>query len=199
MRVSLLKNNPLVYSCNVYLVRGDWNKIEDINTLIDVGTDGFIIEELKATSTGFGKKRVEQVIITHEHFDHAGGLVHIKKEYNPTVFSHAHLKFTDFITMDGLELQIGDKQAVIFNTPGHSNDSICIYCEEESTLFSGDTPVNIRTPGGSYNAKYVEALEKLVKLKVNTLYPGHDYPVLKDAHILLQNTLKNVLKSDIVG
>ena len=36
MRVTLFKKNPKVYSCNVYLVRGDWNAIDDVNTLIDV-------------------------------------------------------------------------------------------------------------------------------------------------------------------
>ena len=74
MKVTLLKKNPNIYTCNAYLVRGNWNAISDVNTLIDIGTDSYIYEELQTISTGVGKRRVEQVILTHEHFDHASGL-----------------------------------------------------------------------------------------------------------------------------
>ncbi|MFH0999163.1 MAG: MBL fold metallo-hydrolase [Pseudomonadota bacterium] len=62
------KNN--VYSSNVYTVMGDWKRIEDVNTLVDVGNDPSIIEVIGKMNMGVGKSKVEQVILTHDHFDH---------------------------------------------------------------------------------------------------------------------------------
>lgn len=198
MKVIQLRNNPAVYSCNVYLVLGDWNKIEDVNTLIDAGTDGFIIDEIYETSTGVGKKRVEQVIVTHEHFDHAGGLKYIQKEFDPKIISQVHLPQTTVLSKHGMPVKLGDRVGLILHTPGHSNDSICIYCEEEKTLFSGDTPINIRTPGGTYTTRYIDALEYLVSLKIDKIYPGHDIPILENGSVMLKNTLRNVKKSRMI-
>lgn len=198
MRVTLLKNNPSVYSCNVYLIRGEWNKLDDINTLIDAGTDGFILDEIQNISTGFGKRRIEQVILTHEHFDHSGGLKILKKEFEPAVYAFKKNKFVDHTVEDGMEIKAGDATATILHTPGHSHDSICIYFEEGNILFSGDTPLNIRTPGGTYTYKFTKVLERLISLNIKTIYPGHDYPITKNVKDMLEFTLKNVNKSNIV-
>ena len=114
MKVIALQNNPVVYSCKVYFVRGNWNAISDINTLIDVGTNDFIIEEILTLSTGVGKKRIEQVILTHEHFDHAGGLMKIKKEFKPHVIAFSKLPGVDEIAYNNMQIKIGDKNAVIY-------------------------------------------------------------------------------------
>ena len=198
MKVTHLKKNPIVYSCNVYLVRGNWNAISDVNTLIDVGTDGFIYDELQTISTGVGKRRVEQIILTHEHFDHAGGLKQIADIYKPKVIAYSLLENVNTHAKDGMRLKIGDRDAQIIYTPGHSNDSICIYCEEEKTLFSGDTPLNIKTPGGSYLKSYVEVLERLSLLPIENIYSGHDNPVFDHAKDMIKFTLENVRKSKII-
>lgn len=199
MRVQLLDKNPLIYSCNVYYIRGDWNAIDDVNTLIDVGTDGFVLKQLNdMTSTGVGKRKVEQVIITHEHFDHAGGLKAVKGVYNPTVIAYQNLQYVDKHAYEGMEVKIGNCKGVIFHTPGHSHDSICIYVEQEATLFAGDTPLNIRTPGGSYNASFVEVLKRFNTLNIKKIYSGHDDPITENVAEMLENTLRNVLKSKII-
>ncbi|MGA2296511.1 MAG: MBL fold metallo-hydrolase [FCB group bacterium] len=198
MRISILKKNPMIYSCNVYLIRGDWNKIDDINTLIDVGIDGFIIDELNGFSTGVGKKRVEQVILTHEHFDHAGGLKKIYHEYKPIVYAYSKFDFVSTVMKDGMYIKTGDKYSMIIHTPGHSNDSVCIYNEEEQILFSGDIAININTVDNSYTNNYVIALERLTKLKIKTIFPGHEAPITKNAEEILKNSFNNVIKSKIL-
>jgi glyoxylase-like metal-dependent hydrolase (beta-lactamase superfamily II) len=198
MRVTLLKKSPDVYSCNVYLIRGDWNKMDDINTLIDTGTDGFIIDELNNISTGVGKKRVEQVIITHEHFDHSAGLKWIIKEFNPLVFAYSDLGIGNSILRDGMFLKTGDKSSMIIHTPGHSHDSVCLYNQEDQVLFSGDTTVDIKFEGGTYTRSYVEALDRLTKLKISTIYRGHDDPITENAEEILKFSLRNVIKSEII-
>jgi glyoxylase-like metal-dependent hydrolase (beta-lactamase superfamily II) len=199
MRITFLKKNPLVYSCNVYHIRGNWNAIDDVNTLVDVGTDNFILTELKEMmSTGVGKRRVEQVILTHEHFDHAGGLKFIRQEFKPIVYAFQLLNGVDIKLRDGMKLKMGDTEGVILHTPGHSQDSICIYCEQYKTLFSGDTLLNIRTPGGTYTASYVEALERIASLDITSIYSGHDEPITENVKEILNDTLKNVIKSKII-
>ncbi len=59
MRITNLTDlKSMIYSCNVYLIRGGWNAIEDMNTLIDVGNDPGVIERIRATPTGVGKRPV---------------------------------------------------------------------------------------------------------------------------------------------
>lgn len=199
MTVIKLKKDPKVYSCNVYFVRGTWNALSDVNTLIDVGTNGFIINELETLSTGVGKRRVEQVVFTHEHFDHTGGLKDIINQYKPKVYAYSKITGVDYQISDGDEIKIGDREAVIIHTPGHSHDSVCIYVPEDGVIFSGDTPLFIKTPGGTYTQDYVEILNKLISLKINTIYSGHDDPITSNVNDILKSTLNNVLRSNVVS
>ncbi|MCD6455862.1 MAG: hypothetical protein J7K81_03615 [Methanophagales archaeon] len=64
MKIINLTAHSRIYTCNVYLVLGDHNALADVNTLIDAGRDPEAISNLKEASTGVGKKRVEQVIIS---------------------------------------------------------------------------------------------------------------------------------------
>ena len=198
MKVTLLKKNPSIYTCNAYLVRGNWNAIVDVNTLIDIGTDSYIYDELQTISTGVGKRRVEQIILTHEHFDHAGGLKKIADIYEPKVIAYSQLEGVNVQARNYQPVRIGDADAVIYHTPGHSNDSICVYCESEKTLFSGDTPLNIKTPGGTYLHSYLETLEKFSLLPIEKIYSGHDDPVTENASDMIRFTLENVRKSKII-
>lgn len=198
MKVTLLKKNLKTYTCNVYFVQGDWNTISDINTLIDVGTDSYIIEEIETLSTGVGKKRVEQIILTHEHFDHAGGLKKIKEVYKPTVIAFSKMSGIDIQAYDGMKVKLGDSEATLLYTPGHSNDSLSIYCEKEQILFSGDTQLNIKTPGGTYTPFFIDVLQNLIKLPIKIIYSGHDEPLTHNVSEVLKNTLHNVRKSKLI-
>ena len=79
MRVVELLRAPSLYTCRSYLLLGDWNVLGDVNTLIDPGTDGSVIDQIETLSTGCGKVPVEQIILTHNHFDHAAGIEIFKK------------------------------------------------------------------------------------------------------------------------
>jgi hypothetical protein len=50
-------------------VPGDWNRIQDINTLVDVGSDPAILDQLEAMHTGVGKnicqRKVETIYFGH--------------------------------------------------------------------------------------------------------------------------------------
>lgn len=63
MRVRCLDRNERVYSSNVYFLLGDWSKIDDVNTLIDVGADPAVTAFLEGAPTGLGKRKVDLVIL----------------------------------------------------------------------------------------------------------------------------------------
>jgi len=47
MRVIELERSPGVYTCRSYLLLGEWNQLGDVNTLIDPGTDGFVLDQIE--------------------------------------------------------------------------------------------------------------------------------------------------------
>ncbi len=197
MKVIPLRNDR-IYSCYAYLILGEWNRLEDVNTLVDVGTDGSVIEQIEEINTGVGKEQVEQVILTHGHFDHAGGLAAVKARYRPLIFAHAELNSGSSRLADGQVLRAGDRELEVIHVPVHSQDSICLYCAAEGVLFSGDTPLRILSPGGTYPTCFMEAVERLVSLKIHRLYTGHD-GLVENAATLLRETLRNVRGSMVVG
>lgn len=198
MNVLLLKRDDLVYSSHSYLLLGIWNRINDINTMIDVGTDASAVSSIEYAATGVGKNPVEQVILTHNHFDHNGGLAAVIERYHPRVYAFSPGDgVTDLLT-DGQFLLMGDDYCQVIHTPGHSSDSVCIYCPTQKILFSGDVPLSIISPGSSYEANFVEALERIALLDVRVIYSGHNEPVVSGANEMIQMTLDNVRHCNIL-
>lgn len=192
MKIINLSNHDKIYTSNVYLITGDWNKLSDINTLIDVGRDPSIFEKIDNTSTGVGKKRIEQIVLTHSHYDHATLLPVMKKRYNPKSFAASPLlPGIDVILKGGEKLKIADREFEVIYTPGHSNDSICLYCEKEKVLFAGDTPLIIRTQNGTYEDQYIQAFEYIAKKDIETIYFGHGEPLKINCRKILLDSLNN--------
>jgi glyoxylase-like metal-dependent hydrolase (beta-lactamase superfamily II) len=198
VKVVMLKRTDQVYSGHAYVALGVWNRIQDINTMIDVGTDGQIVDEIEQVATGVGKNPIEQVVLTHNHFDHTGGLSAVITRHHPRVYAYSPGEGVDELLKDGQFLRIGDEFCQIIHTPGHSSDSICIYCPNEKILFSGDVPLSIKSSGSSYAEDFVEALERIASLDVRIIYSGHNDPVVSGAREMIQMTLENVRRSEIV-
>jgi glyoxylase-like metal-dependent hydrolase (beta-lactamase superfamily II) len=193
LKVLNLTKDSNIYTSNVYFVLGTWNAIEDMNTLVDVGRDPLVIETIQQTHTGLGKPKLNQVILTHTHYDHVSMLSQIKQRFRPTVFAYSHfLDGVDRYLNDKDTLRIGDEICEIIYSPGHSHDSICLYCETDGILFTGDTPVVIHTQDGTYEKGFVHALKRIAQKNINTIYPGHGQPIEKKCNALIQQTLNNV-------
>jgi len=188
-----------VYTSNVYLVTGTNNAISDVNTLVDVGRDPKILESLPNESTGIGKRAVEQVIITHNHYDHTGMLKPIIERYHPRVCAFSHnLAGVSILLKDEEEFIAGDRQFEVMHIPGHSSDSICLYCRDDGVLFAGDTPVIIRFAGETYTASFLQALEKICRKNVRIIYFGHGPPKTDGCNQALAESLLHVRESTII-
>ncbi len=174
MKVINLSQSSSIYTANVYFILGDYNTLADVNTLIDVGRDPVIIRKIFQTDSGVGKHRVQQVILTHNHYDHTSLLPLIKQKFNPRVYAFsANIKGVDRLLQDGDRVQIGDRMAEVIHTPGHTTDSICLYCPAEAALFTGDTHLFLEAPPANYSAAFITALRRLAGYKIDILYGGH--------------------------
>jgi glyoxylase-like metal-dependent hydrolase (beta-lactamase superfamily II) len=193
LKIIPIKGYRDVYTSNVYMIQGDWKRIEDINTLIDVGNDPSIIEVINTMDAGVGKKKVEQVILTHDHSDHTGILPLIIKEFAPVVYAYSpFMGGVSHKLYDGAKLRLGENDFTVIHTPGHSSDSICLYNEDNKVLFVGDTPVVIRISDSCYEKDFINALQKLCQKTIESIYPGHGDPVLSGGHSLLIESLNNI-------
>ena len=199
MKILNLTIRSNIYSCNVYLVTGNFNALDDVNTLIDTGRDIKIIDRIMEASTGVGKKRIEQVILTHSHYDHAGMVKEIKKSFNPRFYAFADsLDDIDINLKGGEKLQIGDRMFDVLYTPGHSNDSICLYNADEKILFSGDTNLIVSSTDGTYEKNYVEVIKSIACLDIEKIFPGHGGPLVNECNRMIHGSLNNILHSQIL-
>ncbi len=188
MKIVPLARTPRTYSAMAYLVLGTWNRLDDVNTLVDVGIDDFIAEEISHINTGVGKRPVDRIILTHNHFDHAGGAATLKERYKAELLAWAPGPGVDRLLQDGEELRLGDQWFEVIHMPGHSHDSICLFNYSEGVLFSGDSPLRITTPHGTYLAAFTEVLHRLASLPVQAIYSSHDPPLMQGATALLQKS-----------
>jgi len=193
MKIYNLKSNNNTYSSNVYFITGTWKRIDDPNTIIDVGRDPATIEKINNFPIGVGQKRVSQVVLTHCHYDHASLLPEVREAFNPAVYAFSHsLNGVDHYLRNWQTLRFGDRTFEVIHMPGHSSDSVCYYCEQENVLFAGDSPVIITSTDENYEDDFVSALERICQKDVGTIYFGHGEPLLENCNARLSSSLKNV-------
>ncbi len=196
MSVVVLKKNPKTYTCMSYLIHSG-NKYDPRGVVIDPGTDSFTIEEVRSYK-GLGvSSPITHIILTHNHFDHAGGTKDYIELWKPKVLAYSvNENVTDKIT-NKMELDLGYDKVTMYHTPGHTVDSVSIYLHKEKALFTGDNSINIRTTLGSYHTSFIDVLELYLSLDIKTIYSGHDEPQTEYIYEMLENSLKNVRQSQL--
>jgi glyoxylase-like metal-dependent hydrolase (beta-lactamase superfamily II) len=196
LRIVTLENSGEVYTSQVYLVLGSASRLEDVNTLVDVGQDPAILASIAQAPTGIGKWPVEQVVLTHNHSDHSALLGQVREAFHPRVFAFSsNTEGVDGPLRDGDTVKMGDECFEVIHTPGHSSDSVCFYNQAAGVLFAGDTPLVNASATGTYEADFLAALEKVCARDVRAIYFGHGPPLTADCNARLRSSLEIVQKS----
>lgn len=119
--------------------------------------------------------KVVGVIITHSHFDHIGALNNFDSNL---IYNKTNLEEKEY-NIDGF------KFTVIY-TPGHREDCITLYFEEEKLMFTGDFlfkgTIGRTDLEGSNHNDMLNSLNKMKNYdKHIKIYPGHgSFTYLKD-------------------
>jgi len=83
------------------------------------------------------------IINTHHHNDHTGGNLELKEKYGcPVVGPRAdrdRIAGIDMDVGDGDTYRLGEAEAKVFDTPGHTSGHIAYWFPESKALFCGDT------------------------------------------------------------
>ena len=85
---------------------------------------------------------LKNILITHHHFDHTGGIKDLVKTYNCEVYGPKgdHIEGINKKLVEGDKFEISNISFRVLSTPGHTLDHIAYFVDlENPLLFCGDT------------------------------------------------------------
>jgi glyoxylase-like metal-dependent hydrolase (beta-lactamase superfamily II) len=125
--------------------------------------------------------KLKYVFDTHVHADHitAAGKLRELTDCITLLGAGTNAKCVSKVVKDGEKIQVGSLEFTVLETPGHTQDSYCLYTT--TMVFTGDT-LFVRGTGrtdfqaGNPVDQYNSIVNKLFSLPEETIvYPGHDY------------------------
>ncbi len=161
-----------------------------------------IVKAIRAA--GMRVEDLTHILLTHQHSDHAGGAAFLQWRSDATVACHERdadavegkaprlgpwFARTFFRTHPvAVDRRLKDGDAIgpftVVHLPGHTPGSVAFYHASRKILFAGDAVVTSRgratlsSPWATYDRdEAIRSLEKLTKLSIDVLVPGHGEPL----------------------
>jgi len=183
---------------NTYLIASD----DGTAVLVDAGVGhpqhlSAIDAQLSATGC-----RLDHVLVTHGHADHAAGAAAIAANHPSAIFAKHPCPEEDArydvawrAISDGQSISIGEDALTVLHTPGHSPDHVALWHQATATIFTGDLvilggSVMIHWTRGGDLAQYLASLERLLTLQPRVLLPAHG-PRIDDPTAVLNGYLEH--------
>src|ERR1700716_3591199 len=122
------------------------------------------------------------ILVTHHHGDHTGGIAELKKKYNCRVVAPTaeagKIPLVDETVREGDTVSVGKLAANVIETPGHTAGHITFWFHGDKLAFAGDTLFSIgcgRVIEGTPEMMWA-SLKKLRALPGQTrIFCGHEY------------------------
>jgi hydroxyacylglutathione hydrolase len=141
--------------------------------------------------------RLTDILVTHHHADHTGGIVELKKRYGCRVVAPRKeaqkIPGVDVTMREGDFVTIGSLNGRVIETPGHTTGHIAYWFKPEKLAFVGDTLFSVgcgRVLEGTPDQMW-QSLLKLRNLPMDTqIYCGHEYTAA-NVHFALTVEPKN--------
>ncbi|CAG9326156.1 LACTB2 [Blepharisma stoltei] len=173
--------NPSIFTLegtNTYIIGTGQKKI-----LIDTGEG--IPAWIENLSRNIARNELQCILITHSHPDHIGGINdafnyfgrvpvykrvmdneedrEINEKFQNQIYS---LSDNEIIRTEGVTLQ------AVF-TPGHKNDHVCYFLQEENAVFTGDLIMGRGSTILDVYYDYMNSLYRVQNIAPRILYTGH--------------------------
>ena len=133
MKILHIMDGPPLYTNGFLVVSAEGHAVA-----VDPAAD----EERFVESLEQENAALTYIFLTHGHYDHVGSVDALRKRYGAKVFiakpdaDEFGIEADEFFN-DGDVIKLDELEFSIITTPGHTQGSVCIRCED--VLFTGDT------------------------------------------------------------